>query len=257
MGLAELAGEHVVMAAPGHGGGEIHIELQGAAEAPEAAAGVAMAPLLPVREGTPRTSSGAAPGLRTASRVLTGALAATMGYGFFNNDLFSVHPILMAAGYLLFMSEGVMAAVRFRKREGGDRVAAIWLHAFTMGFALLSVAGGFAAIYANNIRKGSPHFTTLHGKLGVGAVALTLMSAAGGAVSFRRLGLLQRFGHKTQLRIKQLHRALGPVAYFLALAALYLGISYPKRRTRFTVAWQLGTVAAGALAGVSLRTGRA
>ena len=59
-------------------------------------------------------------------------------------------------------------------REGGDRVAAIWLHAFTMGFALLSVAGGFAAIYANKIRKGSPHFTTLHGKLGVGAVAPAL-----------------------------------------------------------------------------------
>ena len=93
---------------------------------------------------------------------------------------------------------------RLRDKLATGNVAAIWLHAFTMGFALLSVAGGFAAIYANKIRKGSPHFTTLHGKLGVGAVALTLMSAAGGAVSFRRLGLLQRFGHKTQLRIKQL-----------------------------------------------------
>ena len=54
--------------------------------------------------------------------------------------------------------------------------------------------------------KGKQHFTSLHGKVGLLTFVLALASPALGTLSFRRLGLIQRFPEDWQPRLKWLHR---------------------------------------------------
>jgi hypothetical protein len=54
--------------------------------------------------------------------------------------------------------------------------------------------------------KGKHHFTSLHGKVGLLTFVLALASPALGMLSFRRLGLIQRFPEDWQPRLKWLHR---------------------------------------------------
>jgi hypothetical protein len=65
-----------------------------------------------------------------------------------------------------FMTEGILAAVKFRNLDGGPRVLAIQNHGWIQVAATLSTALGFGAIYRNKALKGKKHFTSLHGKVG-------------------------------------------------------------------------------------------
>ena len=56
-----------------------------------------------------------------------------------------------------------------------------------------------------------PHFKTLHGKFGITTFALALTVAAGGAVSFRRFGLLTKLPDHLQTRLKWVHRNVSSV----------------------------------------------
>ena len=51
-----------------------------------------------------------------------------------------------------------------------------------------------------------PHFVSLHAKFGLSTLVLGFLAPLGGAVSFRRFGLLQRFPDRLQMRIKWFHR---------------------------------------------------
>ena len=53
---------------------------------------------------------------------------------------------------------------------------------------------------------GKRHFQSLHAKFGLATFILAVIAPLGGLISFRKLGLLQRFPDKLQPRIKWLHR---------------------------------------------------
>lgn len=57
--------------------------------------------------------------------------------------------------------------------------------------------------------KGKQHFTSLHGKVGLCTFTLALAAPLLGALSFRRLGLIQRFPEPWQPVLKWLHRLVG------------------------------------------------
>jgi cytochrome b-561 domain-containing protein 2 len=57
--------------------------------------------------------------------------------------------------------------------------------------------------------NGKQHFTSLHGKVGLLTFLLALAAPLLGMLSFRRLGLIQRFPPDWQPRLKWLHRLVG------------------------------------------------
>lgn len=60
-----------------------------------------------------------------------------------------------------------------------------------------------------------PHFVSIHAKFGLATLVLGFLAPLGGAISFRRFGLLQRFSDRLQLRIKWFHRN---VSVFIIMA---------------------------------------
>ena len=67
----------------------------------------------------------------------------------------------------------------------------------------------FSPLPTQNLH-GKDHFTSLHGKVGLLSFGLALLSPALGVLSFRRLGLIQRFPEDWQPHIKWLHRLVRP-----------------------------------------------
>jgi cytochrome b-561 domain-containing protein 2 len=68
-----------------------------------------------------------------------------------------------------------------------------------------------SAILPQNL-MGKSHFLSLHGKMGLLTFLLALASPLLGALSFRRLGLVQRFPQDWQPRLKWLHRLVSAAA---------------------------------------------
>ena len=63
---------------------------------------------------------------------------------------------------------------------------------------------------AVQVLHGKAHFQTLHSKLGIAASSAVVLVAAGGLVSFRKLGLLQRMPDLLQAPVKTMHRNVRP-----------------------------------------------
>lgn len=78
-------------------------------------------------------------------------LAASQLPGAFSGVLFAWHPLLMSAGFLGLMTEGILKAVAFRNLEGVQRVRAIQSHGWIQAGAAACITLGFAAIYANKV----------------------------------------------------------------------------------------------------------
>ena len=70
----------------------------------------------------------------------------------FDGTLFSYHPTAMSIGFLALMTEGVLSALRFRRLEGQQRVAAIQTHLYIQAVATVAVTLGFVAIARNKVR---------------------------------------------------------------------------------------------------------
>jgi cytochrome b-561 domain-containing protein 2 len=138
--------------------------------------------------------------------ALLASLSLTLAFGVFDGSLFGWHPFAMSLGYLFFMAEGLIAAWAIRPALGDERVRGLEAHALTQLRAFAFAALGAATIIANKARNGKPHFRTLHGKLGLLTLVLTVLSPLLGAISFRRLGLIQRFPEQWHGRIKKAHR---------------------------------------------------
>ncbi len=64
-----------------------------------------------------------------------------------------------------FMTEGILAAYKFRSLDGGSRVQAILNHGWIQTAATISIGLGFLAIYRNKMLKGKVHYKSLHGKV--------------------------------------------------------------------------------------------
>lgn len=72
-----------------------------------------------------------------------------------------------------------------------------------------------------------------------------------GLVSFRRVGIIQRFPEKWQPRIKAAHRQLGLLTWLLALVTIELALTHPAvNKGLLTKAWQAGVGSLAVLFGV-------
>lgn len=100
--------------------------------------------------------------IQTLSVVLCVAIVLVMLPAVYQGTLFAWHPLLLTLGFLGFMTEGIMAAVRFRPNEGISRVQAITNHALIQGAAAACVTLGFYAIVHNKVGGG------MWGRLGAG-----------------------------------------------------------------------------------------
>ncbi len=58
---------------------------------------------------------------------------------------------LQSIGYIVFMTEGLIAAIHFRQLDGLERVKAIWSHALLQLRAVICVLIGFGVIYRNKV----------------------------------------------------------------------------------------------------------
>ncbi|CAL8469828.1 g9370 [Coccomyxa elongata] len=154
----------------------------------------------------------------------------------------------MALAFLGFMAEGVVTSILFRSKDGQDRVHAIQRHLLIQAFAFLCLLGGFYAIYQNKVVHGKEHFKSVHGKFGLATFILGIVAPLGGLISFRRLGLLQKFPDKMQPRIKWAHRNIGILTWLLALVTIQLALTHHAVwKGWVTRVWQLAVVLLGAL----------
>ncbi|KAH9590903.1 hypothetical protein MS3_00010369 [Schistosoma haematobium] len=83
-----------------------------------------------------------------------------------SRNFFSLHPMFMSFGFLLFMLNGinVLSERAFGVlKSRSEKIKAHWL---LESLSVLFIFIGFLGIYANKILDGKPHFTTWHGFLG-------------------------------------------------------------------------------------------
>ncbi|GLC46618.1 hypothetical protein PLESTB_001223600 [Pleodorina starrii] len=179
--------------------------------------------------------------LTLALHCTVACVALSIAFVLFDNTLFAWHPAFMSIGYIVFMTEGLIAAIQFRHIDGPERVKAIWSHALLQLRALICVLIGFGVIYRNKILLGKPHFMSLHAKFGLATLVLSILMPLWGLVSFRRMGFIQRFPERWQPRIKAAHRQLGLLTWLLALVTIELALPHPAvHKGHLTTAWQAG-----------------
>jgi Eukaryotic cytochrome b561 len=85
------------------------------------------------------------------------------------------------------------------------------------------------------VNHGKLHFQSLHGKIGLGATIAAPTAALGGALSFRKLGLLTHVSPTVQARVKALHRASGPVVLAAAFVNVFIGLGLKGAGPRDTL----------------------
>ncbi|KAL6748955.1 cytochrome b-561-like protein [Haematococcus lacustris] len=186
--------------------------------------------------------------LKIALHVSVVLMVLSLCLSLFDNSLFCWHPVLMSAGYLLFMSEGIIAAIMFRHIDGHDRVHAIWGHAWLQLRSVLCIAAGFAAIYRNKVLHGKTHFHSLHAKVGLATLILSVLSPLWGLLSFKRLGVIQKFPEKWHPWIKWSHRQMGVLCWLLALVTIQLALRHPAvDKGLLTNVWQVAVAVIGGL----------
>ncbi|GLI61584.1 hypothetical protein VaNZ11_004000 [Volvox africanus] len=179
--------------------------------------------------------------LTLALHCVVACVALSIAFILFDNTLFAWHPAFMSIGYVVFMTEGLIAAIHFRQIDGHERVKAIWSHALLQLRAVICIVIGFGVIYRNKILLGKPHFVSLHAKFGLATLILSILMPLWGLVSFRRMGIIQRFPEVWQPRIKAAHRQLGFITWLLALVTIELALPHPAvKKGWLTLAWQGG-----------------
>eukprot|EP00873_Tetraselmis_striata_P023085 jgi/Tetstr1/443349/TSEL_031364.t1 len=164
---------------------------------------------------------------RVAARALGWLAAFSISVAFWApRVLFAWHPLCMSLAFLALMTEGLLRAVDFRPLEKSARVAAIQRHGLVQGAALVLLAAGYYAIYLNKERLGKPHLTSYHSKFGLATALLTVGSALGGVLSFRKLGLIEYVPEHLHATIKGAHRKAGAMTWVLSLITIQLALTH-------------------------------
>lgn len=172
----------------------------------------------------------------------------SVAFTLYDGTLFGWHPLFMSLGFMLFMTEGLIGSVMFRQLDGPERVQAIWAHALMQGRAFVCILIGFVVIYQNKVRHGKSHFVSQHAKFGLATLLLSIASPLLGLISFKRLGILQRFPEAWHPRLKWLHRRAGVVTWLLALITIELTLNHHAvKRGILTPIWQASVAAMGLL----------
>jgi cytochrome b-561 domain-containing protein 2 len=103
----------------------------------------------------------------------------------------------------------------------GARSTKVRWHWVLQGCAVLTSFTGFITITANKIIKGSNHYTTYHGLLGLFLTGLVFIQTSGG-IAVMYPGILP---FKVRLvTLKRMHAFFGTLTYFGGLVILVLGV---------------------------------
>eukprot|EP00270_Netrium_digitus_P017396 TRINITY_DN6372_c0_g1_i1.p1 TRINITY_DN6372_c0_g1~~TRINITY_DN6372_c0_g1_i1.p1 ORF type:complete len:222 (-),score=47.10 TRINITY_DN6372_c0_g1_i1:198-863(-) len=176
---------------------------------------------------------------------LSAAVPALVTLKFFNGSLFGYHPTLLSIGFLMLMGEGILISVQ---AKGKQRKLYLKIHAIFQGAAAAAIAGGMWAIYQNKVLQHKLHLQTLHSRVGVAALAASVLVSAGGVPLL--YGLIPQSLKKLTPKVSKGHKIFGAVAYGISLAAILLGLQvltplHPLHKGWWTYAIAAGSVALG------------
>ncbi|RUS87955.1 hypothetical protein EGW08_004233 [Elysia chlorotica] len=140
------------------------------------------------------------------------------------SSLFSWHPSLMAIGFSLLMSEGIVLFSQSSSLiPSWSRPDKAWLHAVLMGAGMCSVCLGFLAIFFNKRLADKPHFTTWHGLFGLTTVCIAGAQCLGGSL----VKYYRYVGSYIKIRLADLklyHATSGLLSFVLFTVTLLLSL---------------------------------
>ncbi|KAL0081689.1 eukaryotic cytochrome b561-domain-containing protein [Phycomyces blakesleeanus] len=95
-------------------------------------------------------------------------------------SLFLYHPILMV-GTMIFITEGIALLQAPTLPASAHKQRKTW-HGYFQAIGLIVIEAGFTAIYVTKDRNNKPHFSTIHGQLGVMCVMWFTAQAIFGSI---------------------------------------------------------------------------
>jgi len=113
---------------------------------------------------------------------------------------------------------GSMGIAAITKKLGGYTNTK--LHGMLASFGYMLAVGGLVAIYHNKNLRGSPHFTSYHGKIGITVMACTLLPLLAGVVL-----LHPDFGiDKTNKTVRKVHKVFARILMAIAWGNSFYGL---------------------------------
>ena len=161
-----------------------------------------------------------ATGTALLAQVGAFALLITVWYATLSTDILlaSYHPLANSLG-LLFLVQAILILqpthTQAQKKQGAIT------HGALHSLGVLSFAVGASIIWYNKHLRSAPHYTSLHGKLGLAIVILLLVQATVGIVAFWFPGLLG--GESKAKATYKYHRISGYLVSALVLTNVTLG----------------------------------
>ncbi|XP_050297075.1 probable transmembrane reductase CYB561D1 [Anthonomus grandis grandis] len=139
-------------------------------------------------------------------------------------DFFTWHPILLAVGWMLLMTEGFYAINKYNtywrlKTTGGLRVK-VHVTVLALGYTLSVI--GFAIVYINKENKGKHHFVSWHGLFGLIGLICTFPPVLNGLVLWYKKELASYI--PSPKLVKFVHVMSGTLAFTFGALALVLSV---------------------------------
>jgi cytochrome b-561 len=153
------------------------------------------------------------------------------------NGIFNWHPILMTLGFVVFMTEALLA-YKAPWSDASTRAARKTSHWAFHSLAALCVLFGLIAVFnSHNLKRPEPmpNLYSAHSCLGLFTVALAAFQFALGCAAY----LWPKFSLATRVALGPIHRFLGLATWCLGLAAAATGL---QEKTTFL---QMGKKLAG------------
>ena len=164
--------------------------------------------------------------------LMFGTTAALIAFTF-DRSLFSLHPLTMAIGFLVFVDEGFFAArfikvltllhlFRFLGSQTARRPIALKIHVFCQSIGLMCALVGAVVIMYHKYEGKDEHLENWHELIGACALTLCSLQAALGL----RLNSMafNRFTIQTLFQLTWLHRNVGTAVLIVSHAALITGM---------------------------------
>lgn len=140
---------------------------------------------------------------------------------------FSYHPMSMLLGFVALAGNATL----IKKIGGKDNTN---LHGYLMSVATVLAGFGFYVIYSNKNKMHKPHFTSLHGKLG-----LVIMAGYTGLALFGAIALRPDTGiFRTNNMLRSAHKYAGKAMTALAWVSCVLGVMRMGKSEEY---WTLAT----------------
>lgn len=132
------------------------------------------------------------------------------------DELFFWHPVLMTIGVILFLSHGVRAYTSY---AGVSRGKLRVVHGLLSGLWVCLSMAGFGIIVQNKRNSDFEHFTTTHGRLGLGVLFFSLLQGVAGTLKLFVL-------FKNNKRFLRWHGRMGTLVFASAVTTFLTGVNF-------------------------------